>query len=343
MPVDEGDVCDGSVVSERGSPMIDPQLTAVALKQWAGLPLPLRRFTEWHGQSSPIAAVEVATTRLLDRYRERSVRNGIEPSGMIRVSQLCSICNSTVRGRKFTSSGETVYSTASPRSTGIGAFGRLELTAEQRVIHLPESVRDRALARVVVAHELGHILIHQRGNCLDQMTVGLESTPEEEAIAEYAARLMLTPKEMVGPVQGYTLAQSCVYLAGSLSVTIHASALRFGDVEIQTKLRSPVRAVILWRLSARSPSVAATASRLTPQWFIAPSAFIPVGRCHARGGSVIAQAADYECGEKPAALQCVEEVRIGSLKGTFLVDAFAWGSLRAGRRLVLSFFCEPHT
>jgi len=77
--------------------------------------------------------------------------------------------------------------------------------------------------------------------------------------------------------------------------------------------------------------------RLTPQWFECPGAFIPVGKCCARAGSLVAHLAAEA--DNVVAGNRVEDVQIGTLVGRFRVDAFAWGSLRTGTRLVL-FLCS---
>jgi Zn-dependent peptidase ImmA (M78 family) len=44
-------------------------------------------------------------------------------------------------------------------------------------------------ARVAVAHELAHVLIHKKADGYDEATIRLQSSPTEEALAEYGARL----------------------------------------------------------------------------------------------------------------------------------------------------------
>lgn len=174
----------------------------------------------------------------------------------------------------------------------------------------------------------------------------LGATQEEEALAEYAARLLLlpygpeTPKigmavkgldsEAEEPVAVPSLAGRCVATAGRARVTLHAVILRLTDPDYGVK---GVQAAILWRLNPRVPADAPIEERLTPQWFASDGAFIPVGRCRARPGSLVAEVAGM--GDERASGIRSEEVDIGSLKGRLTVDAFAWGSVRAGTRLVL--------
>jgi hypothetical protein len=75
-----------------------------------------------------------------------------------------------------------------------------------------------------------------------------------------------------------------------------------------------VRGVILWRLNSEIPFDAPLNLRLTPQWHICPGAFIPVKRCHAGSSSLVATLASLP--ERHAAGSRVEQVQIGSLKGT---------------------------
>ena len=318
---------------------LDSHLAKVARKPLSGLPLPLRRFTSWYGHSNPLTAIETATDQLLDNYSRSYNVTGDGTEEMIRISRLCELCNVTVKGHKILRHGKGFYCIDAPKLKARDKTGRLDFGKERSIIHLPR-LPCLQLARVAAAHELGHLLIHQRDNQLDRLTIGLPSSPEEEAVAEYAARLLLTPERMVGHVQNYTLSQSCVYWAGFHSVTIHAATLRFGDQEIRSKLGFPIRAAILWKLNPARPATEDVFIRMTPQWFVAPDTFIPVGRCRARQSSIVAQLASHEQGEKAIARQQIEEVNIGSLKGRFLVDAFAWGSLIKGSRLVLALFCE---
>jgi hypothetical protein len=95
--------------------------------------------------------------------------------------------------------------------------------------------------------------------------------------------------------------------------------------------------VILWRVRAQeygknSPLF----ERLTPFWKIFPGHFIPFNKCRSREGSLVAQLA--EASEDDSCDQSEEEVSIGSVRGTFHIDAIAWGSTTRGTRKILSFF-----
>jgi len=74
--------------------------------------------------------------------------------------------------------------------------------------------------------------------------------------------------------------------------------------------------------------------RLTPHWHLS-NAFIPIGKCSARSGSLVADLAEKDI---PTQGSRFEEVSIGGLVGKSIVDAFAWGTLSSGTRLVLSIF-----
>ncbi|MBI4190782.1 MAG: ImmA/IrrE family metallo-endopeptidase [Betaproteobacteria bacterium] len=203
------------------------------------------------------------------------------------------------------------------------------------MIRIPATL-DTALARVSVAHELSHVLIHTRESSLDLATIRMTSTPEEEAVAEYGARLLLLPRIPLGevPESARSLAEYCVAVAGFARITVHSAVLRLADPDISER---GIRAAVLWRLNPRVQEDAPVALRLSPQWFAARGVFVPIGKCHARQDSLVADLA--AASDSPVAGSRIEDVSIGTLVGRFRVDAFAWGSLTAGTRLVL-FVCK---
>ncbi len=201
----------------------------------------------------------------------------------------------------------------------------------------PPSTVDQVRARLSVAHELGHYLIHKRESGPDKASLRLGSTREEEAIAEYAARLLLLPNGL-SPSTGKmypSQAAMCIAEAGLAKVTIHAATARLADPD---QPRVGIRGAILWRLNAAVPHSAPIEHRLTPHWHLCPGAFVPIRRCRARAGSLVASLAAK--GPNSAFDSREEEIKIGTLKGHYTVDAFAWGSVRAGTRLVLSMFVD---
>jgi hypothetical protein len=204
------------------------------------------------------------------------------------------------------------------------------------MIRVPEEI-DFETARISVAHEIGHILIHQRGTELDHATIRLSSTSEEEALAEYGGRLLLLPTTIFQPPLGVNLAQYAVEQAGVARVTVHSAVSRLGDPDI---LVPGLQGAILWRINPQVPASHPISTRLTPQWHLCPGAFVPVRRSKARPGCLVAQIAEAP---GPISASSVETVSIGTFVGVFRVDAFAWGAISQGTRLVLSVFrrlCE---
>jgi hypothetical protein len=204
-------------------------------------------------------------------------------------------------------------------------------------IHLPLNL-DYATARVAVGHELGHFLIHRRGDTLDVETLRLPASQEEEALSEYAARLLLLPFRR--PNDGddaANLAAQSFRVARKADVTIYSSAARLGDPD--SPWRDGVRAVILWGMQSDARHCASTAERFIPQWHLSPSSLIPVKRRQAGRRSLVAELGSV--GEGIVSGARTEAVSMGPLKGDFRVDAIAWGSARQGTRLALAVFHQP--
>jgi hypothetical protein len=192
-------------------------------------------------------------------------------------------------------------------------------------------------ARVSIAHEIGHFLIHSRGHKLDDVTLRTNSTHEEEIMSEYIGRMLLLPHDPFQStfVDAKCLSMACINAASVYAVSIHTATGRLGDPD---QMNRRMRGAIFWRLLPTVPEVASAQKRLSPFWHLCPGAFIPIRRCHARSDSVIGTIAD---GETDAYATAEEEVQIGALTGRYLVDAFAWGSVRSGSRSVLSLFFLP--
>ncbi|HEY6352248.1 MAG TPA: ImmA/IrrE family metallo-endopeptidase [Candidatus Angelobacter sp.] len=212
-----------------------------------------------------------------------------------------------------------------------GHTGKLYVHDSQVTIRVPEEIAFET-ARISVAHEIGHVLIHRRGNDFDHATIRLPSSPEEEALAEYAARLLLLPVGVFQPPLGVNLAQYAVEQAGTAKVTVHSAVSRLGDPDIFVP---GIIGAILWRINPNIPESHPVSSRLTPQWHLCPGHFVPVKRCKARAGSLIARVADSP---SAVSLSAIETVSIGTFVGTFRVDAFGWGSIPQGTRLALAIF-----
>ena len=274
----------------------------------------------------PSKSMKMATDILLFKYGTQ--KDG--PAAPIAVERLCEIYGASVTGIRPKSRDANVYSIDSWQSRR-GHTGRVSFDGSRAHITIPESV-DYPTARLSVAHELGHLLIHRRGEEHDEVTLRLGSSPGEEALAEYAARMLLIPSGCCEATAEANLAEFAITQASRLRVTIHSFVERLGDPDVAS---TSIQGAILWRMH---PGVAASEplyARLTPQWHLCRDAFIPIRKCKARPGSLVAHLAAVEAS---AAMSKREEVNVGSFAGHFQVDAFAWGSVDDGTRLILSVF-----
>lgn len=315
-------------LSHASAGPLDPRLRPLIGEAWNpdSTPLAVRRFVREFGMECPSKAMKVATDFLLFRYGTQND----PPAAPIEVEKLCEIYGASVTGLSPKSRDANVYSVDSwePRQ---GHTGRVSFDGSRALISIPKSV-DYATGRLSVAHELGHLLIHRRGEEHDQATLRLGSSPEEEALAEYAARLLLLPSRLCQPPSEANLAEFAITQASRMRVTIHCFIARLGDPDIAP---TSIEGAILWRMR---PDVAASEplyARLTPQWHQCRDAFIPIRKCKARPGSLVEHLAAEDA---PVAKSRREEVNIGSFAGHFRIDAFAWGSVNDGTRLVLSVF-----
>jgi hypothetical protein len=316
-------------MSSMHSPSIfalDPQLNESVRAEANGevMPLALRRFQEcWESRCSA-GAIQRATEAVLAAYRQ--LFPGASP--VIRVSRLCDIIGIRLTGLR-PGRIKPSFAVAESSSRHLGHSGSVRFSRQgMPSIEIPEGV-DGYRARVAAAHEIGHVLLHRRGDNYDPVTTRLPTSAQEEAIAEYAARLLLLPSKNV---EVENLAECAVRWASNAEVTVHAATSRLGDPD-QASPR--LRGAVLWRLNPRVPGSSSLAERLTPAWHLCPGAFIPIGRCRARVDSVVAELANATA--PGSEIRC-EDVRIGSLVGSFRIHAFAWGSESAGTRLVLSVF-----
>jgi hypothetical protein len=311
---------------------LDPQLRSLGAESWNRdeAPLSIRRFVDEFRKDSPSAAMKFAADLLLAAYG--STPDRVRPP--IEVERLCSLCGAHLTGAKPRARAPNAYSVESirPRS---GHTGKLYFDQSMVSIKIPEDV-DHSTARISVAHELGHLLIHRRGSWYDEATVRLRSSPEEEALAEYCARLLLMPAPLWLPhIQSGNLAEYAVAQASLMRVTVHSAVTRFGDPDVTS---TGVRGAILWRMNRDVGTSDPIHARLTPQWHLCPGSFVPVRKCKARLGSLVA---DLAAAGRVKGDSKYEEVSIGSFTGYFRIDAFAWGSVQDGTRLVLSVFIEP--
>lgn len=297
------------------------------------LPLTLERFLMHVGATDSVSAIRKMTDSVLRAYETASMR----PSSYKSIGQLCSIVGARLVGRRpSTKSTVPVYSIGMSTLREPSHKGTVQLdSTDQTIVTIPPG-HDVPEARISVAHEIGHLLIHRRGEGYDRETIERPSTVEEEGLAEYAARLLLMPDARFNIEEN--LAISAMNLASTTRTTIHSAVSRLGDPE---HLCHKVRGAILWRMKKGVLVEAPVHERFTPQWHQCTRRYVPIGKCHARANSLIAKLAAVE-DEKPVdEIVYAEDVNIGNFKGTFRVDACSWGSLRRGTRLVLSVFCYP--
>jgi IrrE N-terminal-like domain len=276
-----------------------------------------------------VGAAQTAADRLLKRY----FSNNALDNDSISVASLCDLLGIEIRGKLPRIPRRGVRSHLTQLSTHTA---KLSFESNRPVIEVMDSIAPRA--RVSAAHELGHYLIHLRDGELDYSTLCAGSTPEEEVLSEYIGRLLLMPLNQFQThfkqANGYSLA--CLTAASKAVVSMHASAARIGDPDRPQTNR--MRGTIFWRLHPTKTQSLSIEERLTPNWHLCPGAFIPIRKCQARKGSIIATLASSDEDVQGVA---EEDVEIGTLRGRFQVDAFAWGSLRRGTRCVLSIFINP--
>src|SRR5262249_43486069 len=146
--------------------------------QDVALPLPLRRFAAEFGVERPSTAMRLAADHLLALYADTARVSELP----IQVTRLCDLCKVQLVGSRPASRKSGVYSAREykPRA---GHTGKIFFKGLIPHIKIPEGI-DQATARVSIAHELGHFMIHRRGDRHDQATLRLPSGPEEEALAE---------------------------------------------------------------------------------------------------------------------------------------------------------------
>ncbi len=288
-------------------------------------PLAIRRFMARAKVARPHEAMERAAASVVAAYK-----NAYSPvREPISVERLCAILNVVLTGLRpnrrspFPDGGARLRDKPS---------GLLEFADPQPIIRIPPHVEFER-ARVAVAHELAHVLIHRKGDSYDEATTRLQSSPAEEALAEYGARLLLMPANDEPTLDGTeNIAVSCVLRAQSARVTLHTAVARAGDPDIPNR---KVRGAILWRVKLRLDEE--VHQSLTPYWHLCGDAFIPIGKCKARKGSIIAEVAH---GPGRVAASYNEDVHIGNLEGHFRVDALSWGA--GNSRVVLSIFSFPY-
>ncbi len=310
--------------------MIDKELYRISRLGLQEFSLPIRRFTKSVGASHPIEAVEIETTNIIKKYRKKY---GFTIP--ISLKWICDFLDIEVIGKVPEKTHKTPYYSSYARNRTLDFIqGQLFIKNGKPYIKLPTKL-DLNLARVVVAHEVGHWIISRKQFENSHNALRRGSSLEEEYLSDYAARRLLIPDAtFYSPLdQNENLSFRCMLASRRARATLYSATIRLGDKDIWS---SKITCAILWHINPKSLENSSNADRLTPQWFCGSNEFIPVGKCRARNNSLIADLAGYT--SDPCFGNRIEEVNIGELKGQFNVSAFAWGSMKRGTRLVLSIF-----
>lgn len=294
--------------------------------------LVLQQFTKLQEKTSVITAIQNAVAKLQLEYRAKygSRTSEYRVGGFCRLLGIKLIAGTLLRNPK---TGNLLVGRHKYRGT-LKEKGRLDFYATPPTIIIPDSF-DRTQARITVAHEIGHYLVRQTADGIDTATEMPNPTEEEEAMAEYASRLLLMPGEVSPDINQLSLALTCINEAGLRQVSIWAAVARSADPD-----RKPlgVRGAILWKIKKANVEPDLVHEMLAPEWHLCPNAFVRIGKGGCRQGSLIAQLAGQ--GNTDALGTSEESVRIGGFVGNYKIDAFAWGSLKKGTRRVLSIFLE---
>lgn len=308
-------------------------------------------FARRRGCKDPLMAMRDACEHLVAEY-ERRFSTG---TGIYGVGNYCKLLNVDLVGRRRSPDTASLQSTAGYRHRHGGGTAHIRLSGRRpKIVISADMSRDQA--RVAVAHELGHLLIHRHDSSIHPETSRVPSTPAEEALSEYAGRMLLMPgtlshdQQSQRPIElehsadrlqldmfpSKSSVLACLQEAGQRNVTLFASAARHGDADRHPDLHG----AILWTMDSRVDPALPVYSRLTPAWHHCGTAFVPIRRCTARKNSAVDKAAAVT-GQHNAIVEKIESVSIGSFSGKYRVEAFAWGSVPRGTRRVLSFFLSP--
>lgn len=130
----------------------DADLNSLAGVKPSKWPFAIQRFVEFSNAADPISAAITAAAHLLSEYHNAFPGRSIPVS----VGRLCALLGIKLVG--------TIPATKSNRTTtipGNSSVPRLILDGKEARIEVRETNADRA--RISVAHEIGHFLIHRRG------------------------------------------------------------------------------------------------------------------------------------------------------------------------------------
>jgi len=292
-------------------------------------PLAIRRFAEFAKKPRATDALIEAVDQVLQKYQ-----HGTGLKLPVSVRALCKLMDVKLARPLPSQQASANYTDSSSRALS-GHTGLLRLEDSRPVIEIPRHI-DYEVARLSVAHELGHLLLHRRGNELDEVMLRMPADPFEEALAEYAARLLLLPRVMWHEFHASTnLAEYAVTQSSTAHVSVHAAVARLGDPDL---VRINAQGAILWRELPEAKSFWPMHERMTPWWHLCPGAFIPIRKSKARSGSLVAILAAKPGAHKESR---IEDVDIGSFVGIYMIDAFAWGSFERRSRSILTVFRPP--
>ena len=153
------------------------------------LPYVLKRFADSRGMASATAAAQLATKQVLE-----SVSQNGSTMVPVDIDAICKLLVVRLEGIASSARPAPGYS-ARPRAPRVGHTGSIRFEGARPVVTIPDHI-DYATARLSVAHEIGHLLVHSRDGKPDQATLRLPSEADEEAIAEYVGRMLLLPPSM---------------------------------------------------------------------------------------------------------------------------------------------------
>src|ERR1019366_4775647 len=147
---------------------LDPRLDESMRAEARGevMPLALRRFQDSWGTCQSTGAVKLATGAMLATYHQRFP----SASRVVRVSRLCEVVGVRLTGMRPAVRVEPSYVAAGSPSRQGGHSGAVRFSRQGiPSVEIPDGV-DGHRARVAAAHEIGHLLVHKRGDQYDEVT-----------------------------------------------------------------------------------------------------------------------------------------------------------------------------
>src|SRR6266478_414649 len=258
-------------------------LAIIARQSMEDWPPTLQRFVHEFGAMNPVDAAQIAAKTVMDRYAAAYPYNDRDA---ISVRYLCKLLDIDLRGNV----PKMLPSRSNPR---FGSYGESDdrpaaaLLVFNRRATIDVAAPNPLRARISVAHEIGHFLIHSRGQEIDNSMMHSEVTTEEEILSEYIGRLLLLPTELFHFqfTRQRSMAVACITAARDAAVSFNIATSRISDPD---QALPSLKGAIFWRLVPGSPTHLPVEKRLAPFWHLCPNAFVPIRKCHARHDSVIA-------------------------------------------------------